>query len=232
LTGDSILLITSDRHLSSRIGNALRTRRFRLRLESDAERGLAAAVSRNYDLVLMDAALAGGEVVQLVQQVRQHSRVPLIVLSAQRRPDLVAMLDNGADDCISARIEPEEVAARVGAVLRREGCRVAASDVIEVGSMRIEPGSRSVLVEGTPVDITSIEYDVLEYLAREAGRIVPREELMTAAFGRERSPLDRSLDVHISHVRRKLRHGTRIVTVRGVGYMLTVVGPESEAPQQ
>jgi DNA-binding response OmpR family regulator len=96
-------------------------------------------------------------------------------------------------------------------------------EVLEVGTILIVPASRSVRVDGMTVDVTSLEYSILERLARNAGGVVSREELMLHTCGREASPLDRSLDVHISHLRRKLREGgAQIVTVRGVGYMLAV----------
>lgn len=92
---------------------------------------------------------------------------------------------------------------------------------IEVGDLRIEPASRMARIDGRCVDLTSMEYDILEYLAREAGRIVARDELMASVCGRQASPFDRAVDVHISHLRRKLRdHAGHILTVRGVGYML------------
>jgi two-component system response regulator CpxR len=100
---------------------------------------------------------------------------------------------------------------------------------IEVGVIRIEPSARRVTVNAVAVDCTTIEYSILEYLARRAGTVVSRDELMEAVSGRHAAPLDRSLDVHISHLRRKLRHvGRRIVTVRGVGHMLAVLESDSQ----
>ena len=99
--------------------------------------------------------------------------------------------------------------------------RLAAGEVVDVGGIRVIPAARQVHLDGRPLALTSIEYDLLEYLAREVGRVVPRDELMAVVGRREPSPFDRSVDVHVSHLRRKLRvHAHRIVTVRGVGYML------------
>jgi DNA-binding response OmpR family regulator len=92
---------------------------------------------------------------------------------------------------------------------------------VRAGNIRLDPGARVVSVDSEVIECTSIEYEILEYLARQAGRVVSREKLVLAVCGRHPSPLDRALDVHVSHLRRKLRHvGRRIVTVRGVGYML------------
>jgi DNA-binding response OmpR family regulator len=99
--------------------------------------------------------------------------------------------------------------------------RLPADGVLDVGGIRVIPSARSVQLDGRPMELTSIEYELLEYLVREVGRVVAREELMAVVGRRDPSPFDRSVDVHISHVRRKLRvHARRIVTVRGVGYML------------
>jgi DNA-binding response OmpR family regulator len=99
--------------------------------------------------------------------------------------------------------------------------RAVGSEVLEAGNIVVVPPARSVIVDGRRIALTSVEYGILERLAREAGRVVSRDQLMQAACGREASPLDRALDVHISHLRRKLHPcGSQIVTVRSVGYVL------------
>jgi two-component system response regulator CpxR len=101
--------------------------------------------------------------------------------------------------------------------------RSGGREALATGAILIVPASRSVRLGGATVELTSVEYSILERLARNAGHVVSRDELMRQACGREASPLDRSLDVHVSHLRRKLRHGgARIVTVRGAGYMLAL----------
>lgn len=151
-------------------------------------------------LIIVDAAASGDQVRETVQRLRSRSDIPVIVMSAP--------------------IDPDDVAARVDAILRRER-RAPPRQVLDVGDIQITPASRIVRIAGGVVDLTSIEYDILEYLARDAGHVVSRDELMGAVCRREASPLDRSLDVHISHLRRKLqRHGSQILTIRGVGHML------------
>jgi DNA-binding response OmpR family regulator len=117
---------------------------------------------------------------------------------------------------------PAGLAMRVRALLRDPGpCTGAPVQALVVGNICVEPCTRSVTIEGVPVKCTSVEYAILECLARDAGRVVSRAELMLSACERELSPLDRALDVHVSRIRRKLRHsGAEIVTVRGTGYML------------
>jgi two-component system, OmpR family, response regulator CpxR len=100
---------------------------------------------------------------------------------------------------------------------------------LDIGGIRVDPAARAVSVETDVIDCTSIEYDLIEFLARHAGRVVSREELCSAVCGRDASPLDRAVDVHISHLRRKLKHyRTRIVTVRGVGYMLALTDARAD----
>jgi two-component system response regulator CpxR len=108
------------------------------------------------------------------------------------------------------------------AVLRRQRVDRDAGGVAEAGGVRLECAARQARVEGASVDLTAVEFDLLEHLVRHAGRKVLRDDLTRAAWGRQASPLDRSLDVHISRLRRKIRAGARIVTMRGVGYMLAV----------
>jgi two-component system response regulator CpxR len=161
----------------------------------------------------------------LVGDLRRRSPVPLIVIGMDRDPVTAArMLESGADDCVGRPVEPNELAARVRAVLRRARRPFDLSrHALEVGDIRIEPATRIVSVNTKVIHCTAIEYDIVEYLARQAGTVVSRDELTMAVCGRHATPLDRALDVHISHLRRKLRHlGPRIVTVRGVGHMLAV----------
>jgi DNA-binding response OmpR family regulator len=145
---------------------------------------------------------------------------------------IVVLVDDRTGE--TARYEiPAGLAVRVRALLRDGGhstgpppfdassCAQPRPDAIVVGNIRIEPYTRSVTIEGVPVKCTSVEYALLERLARDAGRVVSRGELMLSACERELSPLDRALDVHVSRLRRKLQQsGSEIVTVRGTGYML------------
>jgi DNA-binding response OmpR family regulator len=133
----------------------------------------------------------------------------------------IVLLDDGTGETERYDIPPG-LAVRVRALLRdRDGSGSRSNEAIAAGDICIEPFTRAVTIGGISVKCTSVEYAILERLARETGRVVSREELMLTACEREPTPLDRALDVHISRLRRKLRHrGRDIVTVRGVGYML------------
>ena len=220
------VLIVSDRaDLPLLLRGPCAARGLRLAWEPDAERGLGPAAAA-YRLVLLDAAMAGVDAPEAVRAFRGHSTLPLVVISLlTRAADPIATLESGADDYVGGPFDPEEVVARVRAVLRRQRVdRVATvvNGVAEAGGVRLECSARQACVEGASVALTAVEFDLLEYLVRHAGRKVLRDDLTRAAWGRQASPLDRSLDVHISRLRRKIRAGARIVTVRGVGYMLAV----------
>ena len=173
--------------------------------------------------MLLDAATTGVDAANAVKAFRSRSTLPLVVISVlTRAADPVATLENGADDYVGGPLDPEEVVARVRAVLRRQGDVRTSSGIAEAGGVWLDRTSREVRIDGEEVDLTSVEFDLLEHLVRNAGRKVLRDDLTRAGWGRQASPLDRSLDVHISRLRRKIRAGARIVTMRGVGYMLAV----------
>lgn len=226
-----ILLISDNLELSGRIQPALESRGLRLVREGQAGRALRDPLEGRYRAVLLDAGATGVEALEMVRRLRSRSSVPLIVLSALTdRTGLAAMFDSGADDYVGGPIDADEVVARIHAALRRGSrYRHLPGEVLELGGIRLMPASRRTQVDGETIELTSVEYDILEYLVREAGRIVPRDELTAAVCRREASPLDRSIDVHISHLRRKLkRHRTRIRTVRGIGYLLAIA--EADPP--
>jgi two-component system response regulator CpxR len=227
IAGGAILFITDDERLGRLVAQALDCLGFSLSCESDVDRGITTSARGGYCLVLVDAAADGVAFPRLTLDICHRSSIPLIIISADRDPANAArLLENGADDCIGRPVEPDELIARVRAVLRRARRPFdTPHQPIEVGNIRIDPQARVVTVDSTVIHCTSIEYDILEYLARRAGKVISRQELVLAVCGRDASPLDRSLDVHISHLKRKLRqYGKQIVTVRGVGYMLAMTG--------
>ncbi len=226
----AVLLVSDRCDLPLLLRGPCAARGLRLAWEPDAARGLGPAADA-YRLVLLDAATAGVDAPGAVRAFRSRSSLPVVVISLlTRAADPVATLDSGADDYVRGPLDPEEVAARVRAVLRRHGADRAAPDVAEAGGVRLDCSARRARIEGASVDLTAVEFDLLEHLIRHAGRKVLRDDLTRAAWGRQASPLDRALDVHISRLRRKIAGGARIVTVRGVGYMLAVSCGDEAAP--
>ena len=149
--------------------------------------------------------------------------MPVIILTARvHRQDRILGLNAGADDYLPKPFGPEELLARIRAVLRRSGSMdQGKAHTLEIDGLTLDERSREVWAGTERIDVTSLEFDILDLLARSAGRIVSRDELTSALHQRESNPYERSLDVHISHLRKKLERGdlTPIRTVRGVGYM-------------
>ncbi len=197
----------------------------------DGPRGLARALEGQYDLVILDVMLPVLDGFELLKQIRRRSSVPVILLTARTaQTDRIAGLNAGADDYLPKPFGPEELLARMRAVLRRTGQGTALSEVAEAGGVRVDSQTREVWVEGETVDLTAIEFDILDFLVRAAGRVVSRNELAAVLYQRESTPYERSLDVHISHLRKKLERGDRVQirTVRGVGYFFAASPEEAE----
>jgi len=226
---DAVLLVSDRADLPLLLRGPCAARGLRLAWEPDAGRGLGPAADA-YRLVLLDAAIAGLDAPEAVRAFRDRSMLPVVVISLlTRAADPVATLESGADDYVGGPLDPEEVVARMRAVLRRQRVDRGGGGIAEAGGVQLECSARQARIDGACVDLTAVEFDLLEHLVRHAGRKVLRDDLTRAAWGRQASPLDRSLDVHISRLRRKIRNGARIVTMRGVGYMLAVPRPDPPA---
>jgi two-component system response regulator CpxR len=184
-----------------------------------------------YDLVILDVMLPVLDGFELLKQIRRRSSVPVILLTARTaQTDRIAGLNAGADDYLPKPFGPEELLARMRAVLRRTGQGTALSEVAEAGGVRVDSQTREAWIEGETVELTAIEFDILDFLVRAAGRVVSRNELAAVLYQRESTPYERSLDVHISHLRKKLECGDRVQirTVRGVGYFFAAAPEEAE----
>jgi DNA-binding response OmpR family regulator len=218
----SILLIDDDVALCALMTEFFAEHDFRIDAVHDGARGLASAFLGKHDLVLLDVMLPVMDGFHVLQKLRQRTAVPVIMLTARgSQQDRIAGLDGGADDYIAKPFGPHELLARVRAVLRRNGSARSAAAPVEVSDIELNPRTREVRKAGVPVVVTSFEFDILEILMRSAGQVVSRDELATVLYNREASPFERSIDVHISHLRRKLEANNRtlIRTVRGVGYL-------------
>lgn len=221
LSSASILLIDDDVELCDLVEEFLRRRRITVECVHDGRRGLARALAGEHDLVLLDVMMPGIDGFELLRLVRRQSQIPVIMLTARTSQiDRIAGLDAGADDYLPKPFGPEELLARIRAVLRRAGRLGGASDTIEVNGVTLIPAAREVKCHGTTVAVTSIEFDILELLLRGAGRTISRDELTAAVYHRRASPFDRALDMHVSHLRKKLGSQGRLIrTVRGIGYL-------------
>jgi DNA-binding response OmpR family regulator len=220
----SLLLIDDDAELCSMMQEFFAENGHRVTAVHNGRDGLARALEGQYDLVILDVMLPQINGFTLLHQIRRQSAVPVIMLTARaHRSDRIEGLDKGADDYLVKPFDPDELLSRVRAVLRRIARSHHLNDGLSsFGEIRIDVNRREVWKGKRLVDLTAMEFDIFDLLARSAGRIVSRDEITEALFEREVTPLDRSLDVHISRLRKKLESGhTLIRTIRGVGYVFT-----------
>jgi two-component system response regulator CpxR len=220
----SLLLIDDDCELCGMMKEFFAESFHRLDCAHDGREGLARAITGNYDLVLLDVMLPVLDGYSVLQQLRRRRNLPVIMLTARvQQQDRITGLNAGADDYLPKPFDPDELLARVRAVLRRTILAPRSEEApIAAGSLRIHPATREVWCGGDPVELTAMEFDLLELLVRASGRVVSRDEITAALFAREATPYDRFLDVHISHLRKKLQHGSKLIrTMRGVGYVFT-----------
>src|SRR5437870_924488 len=231
ITVDRILVIDDDAELCTLVGEYLAPEGFLVECAHDGKRGLEAAVTGEYLLVVLDVMLPGMSGFDVLRRIRATSRVPVLLLTARGEDvDRIVGLEIGADDYLPKPFNPRELVARIRAVLRRTSAdpkgvgSARPPEILRIGDIELDPATRTVKHGSQPVDLTSVEFNLLEVLLREAGRVVTREELVSAVLSRKFSPFDRSIDMHVSKVRKKLgdMNGDteHIKTVRGVGYIL------------
>jgi two-component system, OmpR family, response regulator CpxR len=226
---DRILVIDDDVELCSLVGEYLEPEGFQIDAVYDGNRGLERALSGNYRLIVLDVMLPGMNGFDVLRKIRTTSRIPVLLLTARGEDvDRIVGLEIGADDYLPKPFNPRELVARIRAILRRtqageKTAEAGIPEALHVGDIDLDPATRTVLHKGQPVDLTSVEFNLLHVLLREAGRVVTRERLVDEVLSRKFSPFDRSIDMHVSKVRKKLGdsdNGTdHIKTVRGVGYI-------------
>ncbi len=220
----SLLLIDDDAELCSMMKEFFLQNGYQLDCAYNGRDGLARAVKNTYDLIVLDVMLPLLSGFTVLQQLRRRKQVPVIMLTARvHRQDRIEGLNAGADDYLPKPFDPDELLARIRAVLRRAGRLEFGDDSNKTfGDIRVNVQTREVWTGGRIIDLTALEFDILELLVKSAGRIVSRDEITASLMEREATPYDRALDVHISHLRLKLGRGnTMIRTVRGVGYVFT-----------
>lgn len=214
-----VLLIDDDARLFELLAAYLGQNGVDLEHAGDGPRGLRALADRTFDMVLLDGMMPGMDGLEVLQQIRARSRIPVLMLTARGdETDRVVGLELGADDYVGKPFSSRELLARLRAVLRRMA-PAAASERLSQNGIEIEIGTREVRVEGQAVELTGIEFDLLVALMRRAGRVVPRGSLLREA-GRDDTVGERTVDVHVSKLRKKLGDAAKIKTVRGVGYVL------------
>lgn len=224
-----ILLADDDVELCEMLKEYLAPEGFSVDTANDGATALDKAMSGDYDLVVLDVMMPNKNGLDVLRELRTHSLMPVLMLTARDEDvDSIVGLELGADDYLGKPCNPRVLVAHIRSILRRaEPPRTdqdggTASEAIRLNDLEMHTGSRTVTCKGTRIEMTSTEYSVLEVLLREAGRVVSKMELSERALGRKLSRYDRSLDMHVSNLRKKLgplpNGEERIKTVRGVGY--------------
>ncbi len=224
-----LLIIDDDTELCALLAEFLEREGFQTTLEHDGLRGLELALNGAFALIVLDLMLPSLDGFALLKLLRVKSRVPVLMLTARGEDvDRIVGLELGADDYLPKPFNPRELVARIRAILRRAGSRAArgaATDVVEVGPIKLNMGNHQVRIAGENVVLTGAELRVLELLMRSAGQVISRDSLTEQALGRRLAAYDRSIDTHISNLRRKLNllsgKDPEIKNIRGSGYILT-----------
>ncbi len=227
-----ILVIDDDRELCELLMDYLKPEGFDVESVQDAKQGIERALSGEHALVVLDVMLPGISGFDVLRHIRSRSSMPVLMLTARGDDvDRIVGLEMGADDYLPKPFNPRELVARIRAVQRRaehetpKTAQKETSVLIAVGDVALDAGARRVVRAGEPIELTAVEFNLLEELLLNAGRMVPRTELARKILGRNLSAYDRSIDVHISSLRKKLGHEVdgieRIKTIRSMGYLYT-----------
>ncbi len=232
MTENKILIIDDDLELCGLLVDYLEAEGFGVETVLDGNKGMERALSGEFDLIVLDVMLPGMNGFDVLSRIRPTINTPILMLTARGDDvDKIVGLEMGADDYISKPFNPRELLARIRTNLRRmrggsEEVRKQ-SEILVVGDIEMKLATRTAYQSGRPVSLTAVEYKLLEILLRSAGQVVLREELIRTVLGRELDPFDRSIDVHISNLRKKIGHmigdHERIKTIRGVGYLYSLV---------
>ena len=226
---DRILIIDDDVRLAGMVGDYLRQAGFAVEARQTGLAGIEAATRTHgagagFDAVILDIMLPDLDGLEVCRRLRASTDVSILMLSARGEDaDRIVGLELGADDYLPKPFNPRELLARIKAILRRRASLGAAPAPLRFGRLEIDPGSRTVRIDGREVSLTSYQFDLLMALAQQAGKVMSRERLMDLVKGEELEAFDRTIDVHVSRIRAAIEddpaHPRRIITVRGVGYL-------------
>lgn len=229
-----ILVIDDDIELCELLTDYLQPEGFHIETVNQSELGIDRALSGEHSLVVLDVMLPKMSGFEVLRRIRASSNIPVLMLTARGEEiDRIVGLEMGADDYLPKPFSPRELVARLRAIARRTESTVqnlegkSSEEVLAVGDLVLETRTRVVRKEGKEVAVTAAEFSLLQELLRMAGQVVGREELAENVLGRKLSMFDRSIDVHVASLRRKLGHEShgmeRIKTIRSVGYMYTKI---------
>ncbi len=220
---DRVLIVDDDVELCRLLAERLGREGFEIEAVHNGVRALERALSKEHALVVLDLMLPGMGGLDVLRGLRAESPVPVLILTARGEDvERILGLEIGADDYLTKPFNPRELIARIRAILRRTSQVAASAGPLIVGDLRLDPAAREVWLKDASLDLTSVEFTLLEALLRDAGHVLTREHLTETVLGRKLGPFDRVIDVHVSNVRKKLgpaQGGERIKAVRGSGYL-------------
>jgi DNA-binding response OmpR family regulator len=218
----AVLLADDDIELSGMLAEYLEREGFAVTAVHDGESAARLAAGGAYQIVVLDVMMPRIDGVEALRRIRQASRVPVIMLTARGDDvDRIIGLELGADDYVAKPCTPRELAARLRAILRRMQPHAESAGPLTVSGLALWPEKRRVEWQGRPIELTSMEFNLLEVLMRNAGRVVSKKDLSEQALGRPLARFERSVDVHLSSIRQKLGDAAALIrTVRGQGYHL------------
>ncbi|MBI3157665.1 MAG: response regulator transcription factor [Burkholderiales bacterium] len=222
-----LLLIDDDHRLAAMVGDYLRGHGFEVDAAGTLAEGRVRLAAGAYDALVLDLMLPDGDGLDLTRELRAEARtrrLPLLMLTARGEPtDRIVGLEIGADDYLPKPFEPRELLARVKALLRRAAPDPAGDEVLRFGRLEIDLGARQARIDSRPCELTGHQFDLLVVLARSAGRVLTRDQIMDALKGQPLEAFDRSIDVHVSRIRAAIeddpKQPRRVLTVRGAGYV-------------
>jgi two-component system response regulator CpxR len=232
---EDVLLIDDDVELCSMLRDYLGRYDFRVHAVYRGDEGLKAARSGHWAIVLLDVMLPGMDGFEVLRQLRATSQVSVLLLTARGEDvDRIVGLEIGADDYLPKPFNPRELLARMRAILRRSSAPASKEEpvLLRVDDLELDEAARTVVQAGTRIELTDVEFALLEALMRSPGQVIAREQLTESVLGRKFDPFDRSLDMHVSRLRRKLGgNSERVKTIRGAGYQLAIYRshPEGKA---
>lgn len=220
-----ILLVEDDVRLAELVKRFLGTEGFDVNVEVRGDEAVARIVAEKPDLVVLDIMLPGEDGLSICRRLRPDYAGPVLMLTARGEElDEIEGLGSGADDYMAKPVRPQLLLARIRSLLRRTAARAQSPRRLQVGPLVIDSGRRTVAYADRPIDLTGAEFDLLWYLAQRPGQVVDREALYLALRGIEYDGVDRSLDLRVSKIRKKLADDPKqpriIKSVRGVGYIL------------
>ena len=223
----NILLIDDDREFCELLKEFFEIEGISITFAHDGKSGIDAIMTRNVDVVILDIMMPPPNGIEVLKQVRPRSTIPIIMLTARGEDiDRIIGLELGADDYLAKPCNPRELLARIRAILRRtQQSPSSQPEIFNIGDISLDSGTRNAAVAGVSVELTSTQFNVLEELMRHAGKVITKEELTEKVLDRKLDAYDRSIDMHVSNIRKILNQHSKnqhIKTIRNVGYQFVL----------